>query len=153
VHGTQACAEAAISLATAQGFPQWRAQGFVLRGWALVQQGQAQEGIEQINQGMMDYCATGAELGRPYYLALLAHASGIMGQADAGLKVLTEALTLADTTEERWYEAELHRLKGELLLQQSSDNSTEAESCFQHAIAIAQNQASITASATFGHSA
>src|SRR5262249_56893238 len=72
--------------------------------------------------------------------ALLAEAHGIIGQPEAGLAVLTEALTLVNTTGERWYEAELYRLKGELLLQQSSDNPTEAESCFHHAISIAQNQ-------------
>jgi predicted ATPase len=54
--------------------------------------------------------------------------------------VLTEALTLVDTTGERWYEPELHRLKGQLLLQQSSDNSTEVENCFHHALEIARNQ-------------
>ena len=54
--------------------------------------------------------------------------------------MLAEALTLVDKTGERWCESELYRLKGELLLQQSSDNHTAAETCFQHAIAIAQNQ-------------
>ena len=54
--------------------------------------------------------------------------------------MLTEALTHVDTTGERWYEPELYRLKGALLLQQSLDNHTEAENCFQHAISIAQNQ-------------
>jgi predicted ATPase len=63
-----------------------------------------------------------------------------LGQSEAGLTVLTEALSLADTTEARWYASELYRLKGELLLQQSLDNQVEAETCFQHAICIAQNQ-------------
>ena len=117
------------------------AYGAVLRGWALAQQvGQAQEGIEQIQQGMMDYRATGAKVGRPYFLALLADVHGITGQPAAGLTVLAEALTLAETTGERWYDPELYRLKGELLLQQSSENHLEAETCFQQAIAIAQNQ-------------
>jgi predicted ATPase len=140
VHCTQECAEAAISLATDQGFPHWRAQGVVLRGWALVQQGQAQAGIEQINQGMMVYCATGAALGRANYLALLAEAYGTTGQPEAGLTVLTEALALVDKTGVRWHEPELYRLKGELLLHQSAGNATEAETCFHHAISIAQNQ-------------
>ena len=60
--------------------------------------------------------------------------------ARAGLTVLTEALAHVDTTDERWYAPELYRLKGELLLQQSSDNSTEAETCFHDALAIARNQ-------------
>ena len=63
-----------------------------------------------------------------------------MRQPAAGLTALAEALTHVDTTGERWYEAELYRLKGALLLQQSSGNSTEAEVCFQQAMVIAQNQ-------------
>jgi predicted ATPase len=77
---------------------------------------------------------------RPYYLALLAEAHGIMGQPESGLTVLTEAQTLTDATGERWHEPELNRLKGVLLLQQNSDNQAEAENCFHHAIVIAQNQ-------------
>jgi tetratricopeptide (TPR) repeat protein len=69
VCATQEHAEATIALATEQGFPYWRARGTVLRGWALAQQGQAQEGREQLHQGLTTYRATGAELGRPYCLA------------------------------------------------------------------------------------
>src|SRR5262249_28481989 len=109
---TQERAEAAISLATEWGFPHWMAQRAILRGWALVQQGQAKEGIEQLNQGLMDYRATGAALLRPYFLALLAEAHGTMEQPEEGLTALTEALICAETTGERWYEPELYRLKG-----------------------------------------
>jgi len=138
---TQECAEATISLATTQGFPLWRAFGSILRGWALAQQaGQAQEGIEQIHQGLTAWRATGAQLARPYYLALLAEAWGTTGEPKAGLAGLTEALTLVGTTGERWYESEIYRVKGELLLQQSLDYQTEAERCFQEAMAIARSQ-------------
>jgi predicted ATPase len=137
---TQACAEAAISLTTEQGFPYWRAFSSILRGWALAQQGQAQEGIEQIHQGLTIYPATGAELLQPYFLALLAEAHGTIGEPETGLTVLTEALTLTDKIGVRWYESESYRLKGELLLQQNSDHQAEAERCFQEAMAIAQNQ-------------
>jgi predicted ATPase len=140
VRAAQGHAEAAINLATEQGFPYWMALSSMLRGWALAHQGQAQEGIEQLNQGLIAHRATGAELWRPYFLALLAEAHGIQGEPETGLTALTEALTLVDTTGERWYEPELYRLKGELLLKQSSDNRTEAESCFRQAISIAQNQ-------------
>ena len=133
-------AEAAISLATEQGFPLWRASGSLLRGWALAHQGQARKGIEQIRQGLMAFRATGSELLRPYFLALLAEAYGTMGQPAAGLTVLAEALTLADKTGERWYEPELHRLKGALLLQQSADHHAEAQACFQHALEVARAQ-------------
>jgi predicted ATPase len=112
----------------------------MLCGWVLVQQGEAQEGIEQINQGLIDLRVTGAEVLRPYFLALLAEAHGAMGQPETGLTMPTEALALVDTTGERWCEPELYRLKGALLLQQSSDNQARAEICFQQALAIAQNQ-------------
>src|SRR5262249_33813055 len=119
VRFTQERAEAALSLSKEQRFPLWMAQGAILRGWALAHQGQAQEGIEQINQSLRAFRATGAEIQRPHFLALLAEAYGTIGEPEAGLSALAEALALVDTTGERWYEAALYRLKGELLLQQS----------------------------------
>ena len=140
VLAAQERAEAAIRLAKEQGFLLQTARGAILRGWALVQQGQAQEGIEQMDQGLVAYRATGAELLRTYYLGLLAEVYGTMEQPEAGLTALAEALTLADTTGERWYAPELYRLRGELLLQQNSDNQAEAETCFHHALDIARSQ-------------
>jgi predicted ATPase len=137
---TQEHAAATISLATAQGFPYLIAYGSPIRGWALAQQGQANEGIEQFHQGLIAFRATGAEIWRPYFLALLAEAHSMIGEPGTGLTVLTEALTVVDTTGARWYEPELYRLKGALLLQQSSDNQTDAETCFQHALEIARTQ-------------
>jgi predicted ATPase len=133
-------AEAAIRLAQEQGFPYWMAFGAMSYGWALVHQGQAQDGIAQLHQGLRAFRATGAELTRPYFLALLAEAYGTLGQLDAGLTVLAEALTHANTTGDSWYEPEIHRLKGALLLQQSLDNQAEAETCFHHALDLARNQ-------------
>ena len=105
-----------------------------------MQQGRAKEGIEQMHQGLTAHRATGALAGRPIWLALLAEAHGSLGQPEEGLTVLTEALALADTTGERLWEPELYRLQGELLLQQSSDNQTDAVTCFQHALEIARHQ-------------
>ena len=76
----------------------------------------------------------------PYDLALLAEAYSMLGEPETGLGVLTEALALEDTTGERWYESECYRLKGELLLQLSSDNQADAETCFHHALEIARSQ-------------
>jgi predicted ATPase len=138
VRGTQERAEAAHILATEQGFPYWMAMSSILRGWALAHQGQAQEGIEQINQSVMAWRATGAETTRPYFLVLLAEAYETMEQSEIGLAALAEALTLGDKTGERWCEPELYRLQGALLLQQHSDNQAEAETCFHHALEIAR---------------
>jgi predicted ATPase len=110
-------AEALITLCNEQGFSALLAVAIVRRGWALAEQGQAEEGINQIQQGMAAVRATGAELWRPYHLALLAEAYEKTGQIEEGLTTLAEALDLVNKTGERFYEAELYRLKGELSLQ------------------------------------
>jgi predicted ATPase len=137
---TQEHAEAAMSLAQEQGFPFWIAFDTILRGWTLAQRREAQEGVAQMHQGLRAHRGTGAELLRPYFLALLADVHGTLGEPEAGLTALAEALALAETTGERWCESELYRLKGELLLQQNSGNQAEAETCFHHALEIARSQ-------------
>ena len=111
-------AEAIIALCTDQGIPFFLAIGTILQGWALAEQGQGEEGIAQMHQGMASLRATGAEAFTPCYLALLAEAYGKRGQAEEGLSMLAAALATVNKTGERFYEAELYRLKGELTLQQ-----------------------------------
>jgi predicted ATPase len=111
-------AEAAITLSIEQGFEHWVGGGTIYRGWVLTEQGQEEEGIAQIRQGIATWQVTGAEIQRSNFLALLAGAYMKMGQIEKGLSVLAEALTAVDKTDERFYEAELYRLKGELLLAQ-----------------------------------
>jgi predicted ATPase len=72
---------------------------------------------------------------------MLAEAYGSTGQVEAGRGVLAEALTLVGTTEERWWEAELHRLTGELLLARPTENAADVEACFRQALDIARRQA------------
>jgi len=79
-------------------------------------------------------------VGRPQQLALLAEAHGQVSQAEAGLAVLTEALTVVEQTGERSYEAEIHRLTGQLLLARSGAPHTEAEACFRRALDVARHQ-------------
>ncbi len=133
-------AEAIIALSTDQEFPFWEAWGTILRGSTLAEQGQSAEGIAQIRQGIAAWRAMGAELQLPYYLALLVEAYGKAGQAEEGLRVLAEALTAVHKTGERQHEAELYRLKGELLLEQDVPNEQEAESCFRQAVDVANQQ-------------
>ena len=139
-HVAQEYAETAICLAMEQGFPYWRIIGSLLCGWVLALQGQAREGLEQLHQGLTALRATGSEVLRPYFLALLAAGYATTGQPAAGLTELAEALTLAEKTAERWYTPEIHRLKGELLLQQSLDNHAEAQACFHRALNLARHQ-------------
>jgi predicted ATPase len=84
----------------------------------LAEQGRAADGIAQMHQGLLDLRATGTEVTRTYSLGLLADAYMKVGQAEEGLAVVDEALTVVDKTGERWPQAELLRLKGELLWQQ-----------------------------------
>jgi class 3 adenylate cyclase/predicted ATPase len=125
-------ADLVVALSTEHGFAFTLAIGTSLRGWALAVQAAGEEGVAQICQGSTALRATGTEAFRPYHLALLAEAQGKAGQAAAGLSILTEALTQVDNTEERYYEAELHRLQGELLLQTGA-NVQQAEACFHQA--------------------
>ena len=144
---TQEHAEAMMALSTEQGFPYWLAVGTILRGWALAEQGKAEEGITQIRQGLNAWQATGGELFRPYIAALLADAYGKVGQTGKGLTLLAKAVAVVNNTGERAWEAELYRLKGELLLksevhgpQSETQQLSEAEVCFRRAIDIARHQ-------------
>jgi predicted ATPase len=137
---TQERAEAAVTLSSEHGFPLWLGIGTVLRGWALAMQGRGEEGIAQMRQGLMAWQATGAELTRPYCLALLAEAYGTGGQAEEGLSVIDEAFGVVSKTGERCCEAELYRLRGALLRDLSADDQAEVERCFRQALAVARHQ-------------
>jgi predicted ATPase len=149
--------EAAVVLSNEQGFPQWLVHGTIMWGAALAEQGQDEEGIAQMRQGLVAQRAIGAGIVRPYFLALLAEAHGKAGQTEEGLSVLAEALAEAHKTGGRWWEAELYRIKGELSLQSavhsrqstvtnpqpptpSTQAEAEAEACFLKAIEVARKQ-------------
>jgi tetratricopeptide (TPR) repeat protein len=136
----QELAEISIALCNEHGLaPYHLAWGTALRGAALLLKHQ-EEGLEQLQQGLTAYQGTGAALLTPYFLVLLAEAYGNRGKTEEGLIALTEAFLIADKYGSYFLEAELYRLKGELLLQQSLDNPTEAETCFHKALDVARNQ-------------
>jgi predicted ATPase/class 3 adenylate cyclase len=131
-------AEAALVLAREHGFAFRVAQAMLLRGCALVEQGQVDAGIAQICQGQAAYHATGAR--RESYLApaLLAEAYGRVGQIEEGLRMVAEALAKGDSSGAGV--VELYRVKGELLLRQRIPDAPEAETCFRQALDIARRQ-------------
>jgi predicted ATPase len=110
------------------------------QGWSLVVQGQAKEGIAQLLQYIAAFQQQNIYLLRRSVLGLLAEAYGRAGQAEDGLTILDEALGLVHRNGERHGEAELYRLKGELLLALPASHQAEAEACFRQAIAIARGQ-------------
>jgi predicted ATPase len=157
IQAAQEWNEALLTLAREQGFPIWLAYGAIRQGWILAEQGQGQEGIAKIQQGMTALRAGGAVMNTPWILALLAEVYGKVGQAEEGLGVLAEALAFVGKTGERVWEAEVYRLKGELTLKQFNvqgskfkveespesevrSPESEAEECFLRAIEIARKQ-------------
>jgi len=139
---TRQHAEAAMKLAGEQGFAQRLASATILFGWAQAEQGEP-EGIDTMAAGLADYRATGAEDDLPYWLALLAGRRAAVQQVEAACLDLDEALALVRTNGTRVWEAELHRLRGELLTRQAHAppaSTDEAEAAFETALAVARGQ-------------
>jgi predicted ATPase len=133
-------AEASLSLSTEQAFAQWVGAGIFWWGWGLAAQGRGEEGIAEMRKGLGTRQATGSVVNRPTWLALLAEAHGGIGQIEEGLHLLAEALALVKETGVRYYEAEMYRLKGELLLKQAVPDECQAEACFHQALDVARQQ-------------
>jgi class 3 adenylate cyclase/predicted ATPase len=133
-------AEAAVTLSTEHGFPQWVAMGTIFRGWALAMQGQGEEGMTQVRQGVAALRATGATLLVPFWCTLLADVCAHLGHTEDALQALAEAHTLVEQHDERWWEAEVCRLWGVLLLQQPGTPQAEAETWLQRALDVARRQ-------------
>jgi class 3 adenylate cyclase/predicted ATPase len=166
-HVVQEQVEALLTLSAEQQFPIGIAFGALFRGWALAEYGQIEAGFAQTRQGLAAMQAGNMRLGQPYGFALLAEMCAERGQPEEGFLALDEALTTMERNGERSYEAELHRIKGELTLQSKaslgqvssksqaslgqvqdkfqtsqspSEVETEAEACFLKAIEVAQKQ-------------
>ena len=142
---TRERAQALMALAQEQGFPVLVAWGSLMSGCALVEEGQAQEGSVLIREGERAIRSGGARTSRSGALAVLAAGYERAGETDLGLAAVAEALDFVAWTEERFYEAELHRLRGELLLNRvastgSTDAQGEAQRCFEQALSIARRQ-------------
>ena len=129
--------EAALALAREHAYIQQWAWGTVLHGWADTDQ---TAGITQMRQGLDTLLTIGTVLFRPYLLALCAEGHGAVGQCAEGLHILDEALGLVENNRQRLHEAELYRLRGELLLQQSVSDEQQAEASFRQALDIARHQ-------------
>jgi DNA-binding winged helix-turn-helix (wHTH) protein/predicted ATPase len=133
---------AATRIAEDQDFRLLQAWASVFAGWAKVEEGCCEEGLRQIQQGVTDALATGSKQFVSHFLGILAESRLRAGAYDEGLRAIDEALDLVRQTGERFYEAELHRLRGELLLGASPAGAVrEADEAFSHALTIAQQQA------------
>jgi predicted ATPase len=133
-------AEATATLSIEQGFPHYRATGILMRGWAVAAQGQPEAGTAAIQEGLAALGVAKANMRRSYYLALLADICGRASRLEAAQSAIGEAVAFVEESGERWWEADLFRLKGELLLARSTENRVQAEACFHRALEIARQQ-------------
>jgi predicted ATPase len=127
-----------VAVTTEQGFPVWRAEGAIFRGWARVKNGDLAEGISLLSNGLSAYRATGAEAWTPHFFVLLAGACEIAGQVEEAVTLLDDALQIVERTGQRWLAAELNSLKGKLLRGQGHPEA--AEQLYRNALSIAQEQ-------------
>jgi predicted ATPase len=133
--------ETITRLAGEEGLPDWVAWGALYRGAALGEQGRGDEAIRLIRESLGRMRAMGNELLRSFWLVLMAKEYARVGSPGEGLLLLDEASDTVNRTEERYCEAELYRLKGELLLQRAlADSAVEAAACFHQAIDVARGQ-------------
>jgi predicted ATPase len=133
-------AEAAIALSTEQGFTLWAAWGTSLHGWALAMQGQGEEGLRQVRQGIDACRATGTALYVQYFCTVLAEISAHLGHLEDGFQALAEAHTLMEQHEDRWWAGEIARLRGVLLLRQPGTPQAEAEAWLLRSLDVARRQ-------------
>lgn len=139
---TEAAGEEQVRIAKEQGFLFWQASGTLYQAAGILLQAQTEAGLALFQKGLDAYRSTGAGLALPYYLGLSGETLMRSGQYDQASQCLDEALALAEKNDEHFYEAELHRLKGELFLAQSPVDVPTAEDYFLRAIAIARRQQS-----------
>ncbi|WFU20255.1 adenylate/guanylate cyclase domain-containing protein [Bradyrhizobium sp. CB3481] len=133
-------ANALITLAAEQDAPHFLGAGIIIRGWTLGEAGDFGTGIAQIRDGLAMWQATGAGFLVPYFRSLLAEVHGRSGAVNEGLDLITEALDRAEETSEEWFEAELHRIMGELTLRLPKPDPIAAEAQFGQAAATARQQ-------------
>jgi predicted ATPase len=138
----RAAGEEETALATEQGFPLWHACGTLHKAAGMLLQGRREEALPLLLRGLKAFRATGAGVRVPYYLGILGDAYTQAGRFEDAHQAFNEALAIAERNDDRFAEAELHRLEGELLLAESPDQAAAAEGCFQQALATAVRQQS-----------
>jgi class 3 adenylate cyclase/predicted ATPase len=137
VEEVYALAESMTELSAMHGLPQWLAVGRILEGWVQAERGR---GVAQLQSAVDDYRSKGSDFWEPHFLMLLATAFLNHGAIEDGLRIVGDALKLVDQTGRHIWNAELHRLRGELLLARDPGDASEAEAFFERALVIARNQ-------------
>jgi predicted ATPase len=131
-------ADELIALANEKGALFWKAQGMSKQGCILAVTGKAAEAVQMITSGIAAWRSTGSTVWMPLYLSYLARAYAELGQFEHAWRCIDEAMTAAETTKERWHEADVHRLAGEIAL--LSPEPDAAKACFERALSVARAQ-------------
>jgi predicted ATPase len=135
-----ACGNDCVALASEHGFALWAAFGRILQGWAAAQKGQATTGIAHIRDGLAAAEATGNRAAAPLFLTLLAEALALAGKIEEALAALDDALAKAAVSGERGWDAEIHRLRGELTGRLPYPDPAKVEESSRTALVIAREQ-------------
>ena len=133
-------ADEQIAITSEQGFPFWHASGNFFKGAGLFLQGDVEEGLVLMEKGLKSWQGTGAELTLTYQFSTLCQAYTTIERFEKAHEALEQGLKLVEKNEERCQEAELYRVKGDLILAETPDQMAEAEKCFHQAIETAQHQ-------------
>ena len=129
-----------VALADEKGAPFWKAQGMIHQGWLFTLTGKAADAAQMISAGITEWRSTGATMYMPFYLLLLARSHAELGQIEQAWRCIGEAITAVETTKERWSEAEINRLAGEIALMSPEPDAAKAEAYFERALAVARTQ-------------
>jgi predicted ATPase len=142
--GARIATDAVLGLAGQHDLPLFRAFGEIYSNWLQVEAENGFDGVKRMRDGLIAYRDMGFRLFLPRWFYMLADAYRTTGQIEEGLRTIDQALSVIEETEERAYEAEIHRLKGELLLAASAANIDAAQSCFLRAMDVARRQSART---------
>jgi predicted ATPase len=129
-----------VRLADEKGAALWKALGTMQKGCVLAQSGKASEAIQMITSGLTIYRSTGSRVYLPIFLSHLSTAHAELGQFDDAWRCINEAMTAVEATNERWYEAEINRITGEIALKLAQLGSSQAETYFERALTVARVQ-------------
>ncbi|MGA2311994.1 MAG: adenylate/guanylate cyclase domain-containing protein [Xanthobacteraceae bacterium] len=129
-----------VALADEKGALLWKSEGMRNQGCVLALTGKASEVVQMMTSGITGFRSTGATVWDPFYLSYLARAHAELGQFDDAWRCVGEAMTAAETTKERWFEAEIQRIAGEIALKSPVPDAAKAETYFERALAVARQQ-------------
>jgi predicted ATPase len=129
-----------VTLAEEKSSSFWKAFGMMNRGWLLAETGRASDAVEMLPSGLAAHRASGAALCVPFHLLNSARAYAALDQFDDAWCCVGEAMTAMETTKERWCDAEMHRMTGEIALMSPERDLAKAEAYFQRALAVARRQ-------------